>query len=170
LTNTMTFGSLPRGLEHSLPEDIQVLSPPANTSMTDSLLDHSSRKDGLLFLVRQKSTHLMEQVGTVIAERAEGIFLWVNLVVRELQNSLGQSLYTELDSWLQSRFPHLVETLRLESPSVSMPNHASPCNIILRDRSPSPSGSWGISSLDSMGVTSEEWVSRGWNVFFGAWG
>jgi len=28
----------------------------------------------------------------------------------------------------------------------------------------------GFPSLESVGITSEEWVTRGWNVFFGAWG
>lgn len=35
---------------------------------------------------------------------------------------------------------------------------------------PSPSGSWSLPSFESVGITSEEWVTRGWNVFFGAWG
>ena len=35
---------------------------------------------------------------------------------------------------------------------------------------PSPSGAWSVAGLESVGITSEEWVTRGWNVFFGAWG
>jgi len=81
----------------------------------------------------------------------------------ERQTSISRFLLTAPD-------PGLPLPLRLESPSIDMPDYESPSDIIMRDRSPSPSGSWGIPSWDAMDVTSEEWVSCGWNVFFGAWG
>ena len=40
----------------------------------------------------------------------------------------------------------------------------------LFDHSPSPSESLGIPSWESVDVTSEEWATRGWDVFFGEWG
>jgi len=33
-----------------------------------------------------------------------------------------------------------------------------------------PMKPWSTSMWESVGVTSEEWVSRGWNVLFGGWG
>jgi len=29
---------------------------------------------------------------------------------------------------------------------------------------------WSVSKWESVGVTSEEWMERGWHVFFGGWG
>ena len=57
-----------------------------------------------------------------------------------------------------------------EDPDIVMSDYEPGCSSTPVVISPSPSGSWSLPSLESVGITSEEWVTRGWDVFFGAWG
>jgi hypothetical protein len=47
------------------------------------------------------------------------------------------------------------------------------CHHTQCDREELPSSSmkaWDTRMWESMGVTCEEWITRGWDIFFGSWG
>ena len=58
-----------------------------------------------------------------------------------------------------------VEDLHMPDPDLC---HHTQCD---REELPSsPMRTWDTRMWESMGVTCEEWITRGWDIFFGSWG
>ena len=89
---------------------------------------------------------------------------------RKLGLKMGDILQS-WKSWLRISNSLNCDEPPSEDPDIVMSNYEPGCGGSSPVTTPSsPSGSWSLPSLESVGITSEEWVTRGWDVFFGAWG
>ena len=156
-----------QGHDHRLPEGVQVLSPPANTSVTVRFFDRSNSEEGTLPPLLQKAIHLTKQFRADIGKRVEDSILEIKLLFDNFVRNLSPQ---KSDLFLQIGPFRICERLSYSYRYEPKPNVGWVLDSRMRGRSPSPSGSWSDSSLESVGTTSEEWVFRGWNVFLGSWG
>jgi len=106
------------------------------------------------------------QIGALKRKLVESCFLQLQLRFKSLRIHLPKTF----DLFLKGGPSHIIEQLLQSHRCEPEPEEGQEPDSRLRDGSPSPSGSWSNPSLESVGITSEEWVTRGWNVFFGAWG
>jgi len=95
---------------------------------------------------------------------------WLRIYDRKLGFKVD-AVRRSWESWLRISNSSHCDKAPSEDPDIVMSDYEPGCG----DSSPittppSPSGSWSLPSLESVGITSEEWVTRGWDVFFGAWG
>jgi len=96
----------------------------------------------------------------------ESWFLQIQLRLKSLQDNLPK----RLDILLRTRHDRIIGRLLQSHQCEPEPDEGRELDSKSRDGPPSPLESWSNPSLESVGITSEEWVTRGWNVFFGAWG
>jgi len=137
--------------------------------MTDSFPNCSNSEEGTWSLSRQKLTQLVNQLCADFGKRFEGCFLWAQLQLEKNLRGIVLSTLDQMDLFSQTRFSRISDWLLHSHRGEPEPDEGQVRDSTLRDGSPSPSGSWSLPSLESVGITSEEWATRGWNVFFGAW-
>jgi len=138
--------------------------------MTNRFPDCSNSEEGTWSLSRQKSSHLRNrifmQIGALKKKLVESCFLELEIRFKSLRRHSPKIF----DLFVKTGPSRIIEQLLQLHRCEPEPVEGRELDSRLRDRSPSPSGSWSLPSLESVGITSEEWVTRGWNVFFGAWG